>query len=154
MKKVYHRIIEIAGSVIIVEADGIFNEELAQITTRDGVSLAQVIRISGKRVALQVFSGSRGISTGDEVHFLGKEMQITTSENLLGRVYNGSGKPRDNGPDITTNMVDIGGPSVNPAKRIIPKNMIRTGIPMIDVFNSLVESQKTSDFFRCWRTLQ
>ena len=73
-------------------------------------------------------------------------MRISYTENLLGRVFNGSGKPRDNGPELEENLIDIGGPAVNPAKRIIPRNMIRTGIPMIDVFNTLVESQKLPIF--------
>ena len=68
------------------------------------------------------------------------------SDNLLGRIFNGSGEPRDKGPALNENMIEIGGPSVNPAKRIVPKNMIRTGIPMIDVFNTLVESQKLPIF--------
>jgi len=65
---------------------------------------------------------------------------------LLGRIFNGSGRPLDNGPELSENLVDIGGPPVNPVKRIIPGKMIRTGIPMIDVFNSLVESQKLPIF--------
>ena len=69
-------------------------------------------------------------------------MQIPFSDALLGRVFTGSGEPRDQGPSITENMIPIGGPSVNPSKRIIPRNMVRTGIPMIDIFNTLVESQK------------
>jgi V/A-type H+-transporting ATPase subunit B len=73
-------------------------------------------------------------------------MQVSFSRDLLGRIFNGSGRPRDRGPELTENMIPIGGPSVNPAKRIIPRNMIRTGIPMIDVFNSLVESQKLPIF--------
>ncbi|MDC7224725.1 MAG: V-type ATP synthase subunit B, partial [Spirochaetales bacterium] len=68
------------------------------------------------------------------------------SENLTGRIFNGSGEPRDNGPSLTENMITIGGPSFNPAKRVIPRNMIRTGIPMIDLFNTLVESQKLPIF--------
>lgn len=146
MKKVYNRIIQIAGNVITVEADNVANGELAEVASAHGTSMAQVIRINGRRVSLQVFAGARGVSTGDEVRFLGKEMQVSTSENLLGRIFDGSGMPRDNGPEISKNMVEIGGPSVNPAKRIIPKNMIRTGIPMIDLFNSLVESQKLPIF--------
>ena len=146
MKKVYNRIIQIAGNVITVEADNVANGELAEVASAHGTSMAQVIRINGRKVSLQVFAGARGVSTGDEVRFLGKEMQVSTSENLLGRIFDGSGMPRDNGPEISKNMVEIGGPSVNPAKRIIPKNMIRTGIPMIDLFNSLVESQKLPIF--------
>jgi V/A-type H+-transporting ATPase subunit B len=73
-------------------------------------------------------------------------MKISFSDNLLGRIFDGTGKPRDNGPELTENLIEISGPAVNPAKRIIPTNMIRTGIPMIDVFNSLVESQKLPIF--------
>jgi V/A-type H+-transporting ATPase subunit B len=97
-------------------------------------------------VSLQVFAGAKGVSTGDEVRFLGYPMKISCSENLLGRIFNGSGEPRDNGPRLEENLIEIGGPSVNPSRRIIPKNMVRTGIPMIDVFNSLVESQKLPIF--------
>lgn len=146
MQKVYSDIIQIAGDVITVEADGVANKELAEIRTAQGSSLAQVIRLDGKKVSLQVLAGSRGISTNDKVRFLKAPMRVSFSENLLGRVFTGTGAPRDNGPSLTDNMIEIGGPSVNPAKRIIPKNMVRTGIPMIDIFNSLVESQKLPIF--------
>ncbi len=146
MRKIYSHIVQIAGDVITVEAEGVAYGELAEIQTRNGVSLAQVIRLDGKRVSLQVLAGSRGISTDDKVRFLKNPMRISFSDNLLGRVFNGSGTPRDSGPELKDNMIDIGGPSVNPAKRIIPRNMIRTGIPMIDIFNTLVESQKLPIF--------
>jgi len=146
MHKVYTNIIQIAGDVITVEAEGIGYNEIAEITTRRGVSLAQVISIDKKKVALQVFAGSRGISTGDRVRFLGHPMRISSGEDLLGRIFNGSGVPLDRGPVLANNLIDIGGPAVNPVKRIIPNKMIRTGIPMIDLFNSLVESQKLPVF--------
>jgi len=146
MKKVYNRILQIAGDVITVEAKGVGNQELAEIVTSRGKSLAQVIRLDGDKVYLQVFAGSRGISTGDEVRFLGHRMEVSFSDDLLGRIFNGSGLPRDNGPALADNVIEIGGPSVNPAKRIIPRRMVRTGIPMIDVFNSLVVSQKLPIF--------
>jgi len=144
--KVYSKIIQIAGDVITVEAEDIGYRELAEIRTSSGVSLAQVIRLDGKRVSLQVLAGSRGISTDDSVRFLKHPIQVSFSENLVGRIFTGDGSPRDNGPALKENMIDIGGPSVNPAKRIVPKNMVRTGIPMIDIFNSLVESQKLPIF--------
>jgi len=146
MQKIYNRIIQIAGNVITVEAKDVGYSDLAEISSRAGKSLAQVIRIDGEKVYLQVFSGSRGISTGDKVRFLGHPMRVSFTENLLGRLFNGAGLPRDNGPTLEENMIEIGGPSVNPAKRIIPRKMIRTGIPMIDIFNSLVESQKLPIF--------
>ncbi len=146
MRKVYHRILQIAGNVIMVEADDVGYNELAEVRSERGVSLAQVIRLSASKVYLQVFAGTRGVSTNDEVRFLGKQLQVSASDKLMGRVFDGGGNPRDNGPHLTEEMIDIGGPSVNPAKRIIPRNMIRTGIPMIDVFNTLVESQKLPIF--------
>ena len=146
MRKVYNRIEQIVGNVIMVEAEGVGNQELAAITTSRGVSLAQVIRLAGDQTYLQVFAGSRGVSTGDQVRFLGHRMRVSFSENLLGRIFDGSGMPRDNGPVLMENMIEIAGPSVNPAKRIIPRRMVRTGIPMIDVFNSLVVSQKLPIF--------
>ena len=73
-------------------------------------------------------------------------MQVTFSDNMLGRVFNGAGEPRDRGPLLTENLIEIAGPTVNPYKRIIPRRMIRTNIPMIDVFNSLVVSQKLPIF--------
>jgi V/A-type H+-transporting ATPase subunit B len=146
MRKVYHRIVQISGNVITVEAENVSYGSLAEVTSGQDTSLAQVIRLNGKRVSLQVFAGSRGISTDSEVRFLGRAMQVSAGDSLLGRIFTGSGTPRDNGPQLEDNLQEIGGPSVNPARRIIPRNMIRTGVPMIDVFNSLVESQKLPIF--------
>ena len=146
MTKVYNRIESISGNVISVRASGVKYEDLAEIKTRFGSSLAQVIKLDGDMVSLQVFSGGRGVTTNDEVRFLGRPMEVSFSENLLGRIFDGSGDPRDNGPKLTENMVEIGGPSFNPAKRIVPKQMMRTGIPMIDLFNTLVMSQKIPIF--------
>ncbi len=146
MGKVYSRIESIAGNVITVSAEGVRYGELAEVGSRYGTSLAEVIRLSEGSVSLQVFGGSRGIGTGDEVRFLGHPMQVSFSDNLLGRIFNGSGSPRDKGPQLNESLIEIGGPSVNPSKRIIPRKMIRTGIPMIDLFNTLVESQKLPIF--------
>lgn len=146
MKKIYNKILSISGNVITVRAEGIAYEELAEITTRRGKSLAQVIKIEDDIVSLQVFAGSRGIATNDEVRFSGHPMNVSFSENMLGRIFNGSGEPRDGGPSLADEVIPIAGPSVNPAKRIIPQRMIRTNIPMIDVFNSLVASQKLPIF--------
>ncbi|MBN1686969.1 MAG: V-type ATP synthase subunit B [Spirochaetales bacterium] len=146
MRKVYSRIEYISGNVITVRAEDVKYGELATVTSSHGESLAEVIRMSGERVSLQVFSGGRGISSGDEVRFLGHPMQVSFSDNLLGRIFDGGGQPRDKGPQLTENLIEIGGPAVNPAMRIIPRKMIRTGLPMIDVFNTLVESQKLPIF--------
>ncbi|NLF15911.1 MAG: V-type ATP synthase subunit B [Lentisphaerae bacterium] len=146
MRKLYNRILQIAGNVITVEADGVAYGELAEVRSGRGTSLAQVIRLDQRRVSLQVFAGSRGIATDSEVRFLGHPMRVSASDDLLGRIFSGNGSPRDQGPSLQDNLIPIGGPSVNPANRIIPRHMIRTGIPMIDVFNSLVESQKLPIF--------
>ena len=146
VNKVYNRIESITGNVITVRANGVQYKELAQINTRFGKSLAQVNKIEGDIVSLQVFAGGQGVSTGDEVRFLGREMRVSFSEDLLGRIFNGSGEPRDNGPSLTENMKPIGGPSVNPTKRILANRMMRTNIPMIDMFNTLVVSQKLPIF--------
>ena len=146
MNKVYNRIESITGNVITVRAKGIRNNELATVSTRFGKSLAEVNKIEGDLVSLQVFAGGKGVSTGDEVRFLGHEMQVSFSEDLLGRVFNGSGEPIDKGTPLTENMKPIGGPSVNPTKRILANRMMRTNIPMIDMFNTLVVSQKLPIF--------
>jgi V/A-type H+-transporting ATPase subunit B len=146
VKKVYSKIESITGSVITVRAEGARYGDLAEVDTVFGTSLAEVNRLQDNLVSLQVFAGGRGISTGDTVRFLGRPMQVPFSDNLLGRVFSGSGEPRDKGPALHENLIPIGGPSVNPAERIIPRRMIRTGIPMIDLFNTLVVSQKLPIF--------
>jgi V/A-type H+-transporting ATPase subunit B len=98
MHKVYHGIERIAGNVITVQATGVGYRELAQVSSRQGTSLAQVIRLEGGRVDLQVFAGGRGIATDAEIRFLGHTMQVPFSQSLLGRVFNGSGQARDKGP--------------------------------------------------------
>ena len=146
MNKVYSRIESITGSVITVKADNVAYGELAEIETRYGKSLAEVNKLDGDTVSLQVFAGGRGVSTGDHIKFLGRRMEVSFSADLMGRIFNGSAEPRDNGPSLADNLVTIGGPSVNPARRIMARRMIRTGIPMIDVFNTLVVSQKLPIF--------
>ena len=146
MNQVYNKIESIVGNVITVRATDIRYHDLAQIRTRFGKSLAEVIKIDGDLVSLQVFSGGKGVSTGDEVRFLGHEMRVSFGEDLLGRIFNGSGEPIDRGPALTDNMQPIGGPSVNPTRRILANRMLRTNIPMIDMFNTLVVSQKLPIF--------
>jgi V/A-type H+-transporting ATPase subunit B len=147
VRRVYNRIQQVVGNVITVQAEGVSYEELAEITTRRGTrSLAQVIKLDGDMVSLQVFAGSRGLSIRDEVRFLGRPMQVAFCEEMLGRIFDGAGQPRDRGPAMTENLIEVAGPSVNPVRRIIPSRMIRTNIPMIDVFNSLVVSQKLPIF--------
>ena len=142
MQKVYTKIESIVGNVVTVRAPGVKNGDLALV----GDSYANVIKLDKDMVSLQVFAGAQVVSTTDTVRFLGRPMMVSFSDHLLGRIFDGAGVPRDNGPALTENMIPIGGPSFNPAKRILPKKMVRTGIPMIDVFNTLVESQKLPIF--------
>lgn len=146
MRKTFDQITRIAGNVATVKAEGVGYDDLAVITSGYGSSLAQVIRLDRDEVSLQIFSGTEGVSNGDRVRFLGRPMQVHFDETMFGRVFDGSGRPRDGRPEVVSRRVDIGSPAVNPVRRLRPDKMIRTGIPMIDVFNTLVESQKLPIF--------
>ena len=144
--KVYHKIDALSGSIATLRAEGVKYNEIAQVESRAGTSMAQVIKLDGPNVTLQIFAGARGVDTSAKVRFLGETMKVPFSDNLLGRAFTGAGAPRDGGPAIDEDPSPIGQPSVNPAKRIMPNKMVRTNIPMIDLFNSLVKSQKLPIF--------
>ncbi len=146
--KVYHKIDALSGSVATLRAEGVRYNEIAEVESRAGTSLAQVIKLDGDNVTLQIFAGARGVDTSAKVRFLGETMSVPYSDALLGRAFTGAAKPRDGGPEIHDNPSPIGQPSVNPSKRIMPNRMVRTNIPMIDLFNSLVVSQKLPIFAR------
>jgi V/A-type H+-transporting ATPase subunit B len=146
MRKYYTKIDKIAGNVATLKATNVGYEELATVEGKWGESLAQVIKVNGEDVSLQVFAGTRGVATGDKVSFLGSPMRFNFSDNLFGRIFSGGGAPLDGRSPLTGNLVEVGGPAVNPAVRLMPHRMIRTNIPMIDVFNTLVEGQKLPIF--------
>ena len=148
MIKTYNRITNIIGDIAELSATGVAFGELAQITNSNGeTSLAQVIRIDREKVSLQVFAGSKGLSNDARVRFLGRPMEVPFADALLGRVFNGSGQPIDGKPPLSeAPPIEIAGPSVNPVRRILPRNFIETRVPMIDVFNPLVVSQKLPIF--------
>ena len=146
--KVYHRIDALSGSIATLRAEGVKYNEIAEVQSRAGTSLAQVIKLDGPNVTIQIFAGARGVDTDASVRFLGETMKVPFSDDLLGRAFTGAGVPRDGGPAITDNPSPIGQPSVNPARRIMPNRMVRTNIPMIDLFNTLVVSQKLPIFAR------
>lgn len=146
MRKFYSNIDQITGSVVRLKASNVGYEDLAVIESERGNSLGQVIKLDGEQVYLQVFAGTKGVSNGDRVRFLGHPMQVSCSEQLLGRIFRGNGNPRDNRPALEENFIETDPPSVNPTRRVMPSHMIRTGIPMIDLFNTLVESQKLPIF--------
>ena len=145
---VYHQIDALSGSVATLRAENVAYGEIAEIESRAGTSLAQVIKLDGGNVTLQIFAGARGVDTSASVRFLGEPMKVPFSESLLGRAFTGTGEPRDGGPTVVGEPSPIGQPSVNPAKRVMPHEMVRTNIPMIDLFNSLVKSQKLPIFAR------
>lgn len=152
----HYNILSIVGNIITVNVGHASVQQdmttrfgdLAEVEDIDGnASLAQVIKIDGCKVALQVFSGTRGISTAASVRFLGHALRVTYSPNILGRIFNGIGEPMDGGSNLKPDpKVTINGASVNPMKRVLASKMIRTQVPMIDLFNCLVESQKIPIF--------
>src|SRR3989344_8587351 len=147
MRKAYDRIVDMRGNLISVEAEGVSLGEVARVEKRNGTTtLASVLRFDEGLVTLQVFEDTRGISTGDQVIFLNRQIRATFSDTLLGRRLSGAGETIDGGPEILGEEVNIGQPSFNPTKRVIPRELVRTNIPMIDVFNCLVKSQKIPIF--------
>ena len=147
MRKVYDRIIDMRGNLVTVAAEGVSLGEVARIHKANGTSTyASVLRFEDDLVTLQVFDAVRGISTGDKVTFLGHPIQAVFGEALLGRRLSGSGEPIDDAPRLIGEEISIGQPSFNPTCRIIPREQVRTNIPMIDLFNCLVKSQKIPIF--------
>lgn len=152
----HHRILSIVGDILKVrvgnpggeDASGVKLGDLAVVRDSSNThSLAQTVRIDGGEVSLQLFSGSKGISNRASVRFLGHPMRVTYSANILGRVFSAAGSPLDGGSDLALEpKIAIGGPSMNPMRRVLASRMIRTDVPMIDVFNCLVESQKIPIF--------
>lgn len=141
-QKIYTKIDQITKATISLRASGIGNEEMAIVNDR----LAQVVKIQGDLVTLQIFSGTEGIPTNAEVIFLGHAPQLGVSEELSGRFFNAYGMPIDGGPEVEGNQVEIGGPSVNPVRRKQPSELIATGIAGIDLNNTLVTGQKIPFF--------
>jgi V/A-type H+-transporting ATPase subunit B len=125
-----------------LKAQDVGYDELALIDGR----LAQVVKIAGDEITLQVFQGTNGIPTNAEVVFLGKAPTLKVGEELAGRFFNAYGDPIDGGPPVEGKEVEIGGPSVNPVRRKQPSELIATGISGIDLNNTLVSGQKIPFF--------
>ncbi len=141
-QKVYTRLTRITKATCSVKAEGIGYDELALVNGR----LAQVVKIIGDEVTLQIFSGTEGVPTNAELVFLGKAPALKVNEDLAGRFLNSYGEPIDGGPALTGNELEIGGPSVNPVRRRQPSQLIATGIAGIDLNNTLVTGQKIPFF--------
>jgi len=141
-QKIYTRLERITKATCVVKAQNIGYDELATVDGR----IAQVVKIMGDEVTLQVFGGTEGISTHGEVIFTGKPPTLKVGEDLAGRFFNAYGHPIDGGPEIEGEEREIGGPSVNPVKRKQPSELIATGIAGIDLNNTLVTGQKIPFF--------
>ena len=141
-------ILEIVGDMIRVSTEEAALGDLALVENVDGtVSTAKVVNLDRDIASLQVFTGGKGLSTRAKVRFLGLPLQVSYSDNILGRIFNGAGEPIDGRPDLSHDpRIDVGGPTVNPTMRVLASHMIQTEVPMIDVFNCLVESQKIPIF--------
>ncbi|MBP5689562.1 MAG: V-type ATP synthase subunit B [Bacteroidales bacterium] len=141
-QKIYTKLEAITKATVALHAKGVSNDELAYVGDR----LAQVVRIKGDLVTMQIFAGTEGIPTDAEVTFLGEPPTLRVSDQLSGRFFNAYGQPIDGGPEIEGELREIGGPSVNPYKRRQPSQLIPTGIAGIDLNNTLVSGQKIPFF--------
>ena len=141
-QKIYTKVDHITKATCSLYADGVGYEEMAIVNGK----LAQVVKIQGNLITLQVFSGTEGIPTNAEVVFLGHAPRLSVSDELSGRFFNAYGQPIDGGPEIDGMEVEIGGPSVNPVRRKQPSELIATGIAGIDLNNTLVTGQKIPFF--------
>ncbi|MBS3770551.1 MAG: V-type ATP synthase subunit B [Bacteroidales bacterium] len=141
-QKIYTKIEQITKATITLRASGVGNEEIALVNGR----MAQVVKIVGDEVTLQVYGGTEGIPTNAEVVFFGRTAQLNVGDELSGRFFNAYGDPIDGGPDVEGKEVEIGGPTVNPVRRLQPSEFIPTGIAGIDLNNALVTGQKIPFF--------
>ncbi len=141
-QKIYTKIDNITNATVTVRAQGVGNDELATV----GGKLAQVVRISGDEITLQVFQGTEGIATDSEVVFHGEPPVLKVGDDLAGRFFDAYGAPLDGGMPVEGEAREIGGPTVNPFKRIQPSELIATGIAGIDLNNTIVSGQKIPFF--------
>ena len=141
-QRIYTQLSAITKATVTLEASGVSNDELALVNGR----LAQVVKIKGDSITLQVFGGTEDIPTNAEVVFFGEPPTLNVSDELAGRFFNAYGEPIDGGPAVEGEKRQIGGPSVNPYRRRQPSELIPTGIAGIDLNNTLVSGQKIPFF--------
>lgn len=142
----YNTVGGVNGPLVILENVKFprFNE-IVNLTLPDGtIRAGQVLEVRGNRAIVQVFEGTSGIDVKKtRVEFTGDNLKIPVSEDMLGRVFDGSGRPIDNGPKVfAEDFLDINGSPINPYSRIYPEEMISTGISAIDTMNSIARGQK------------
>ncbi|MDP7069688.1 MAG: V-type ATP synthase subunit B [Candidatus Peribacteraceae bacterium] len=150
MSTAYKTVHDIAGPLLMVEdVEGVTYDELCEIELTDGSKrLGKVLEAREGLAVVQLFESAQGATTeGTKVRFLGRTFELGVSEDMLGRIFNGSGKPMDQGPEIVPEKkLDINGAPINPASREFPDDFIQTGISTIDVLNTLVRGQKLPIF--------
>lgn len=150
MPKEYRTIEEVAGPLMLVKkVDKVSYNELGEIELANGERRrCRVLEINGSDVLVQLFDSSTGINLADsKVRFLGRQMELPVSPDMLGRVFDGLGRPIDDGPEIIPEMrMDVNGKPMNPAARIYPEEFIQTGVSAIDGLNTLVRGQKLPIF--------
>ncbi|MDY3829293.1 MAG: V-type ATP synthase subunit B [Clostridium sp.] len=150
MLKEYKTVTEVVGPLMVVEGvEGVKYDELVEIELQTGEKRrGKVLEINGSKAMVQIFEGSTGINLkGTKAKFLGRPLEIGVSEDMLGRVFDGMGRPNDNGPDIIPEeRRDINGEAINPVARDFPSEFIQTGISAIDGLNTLVRGQKLPVF--------
>ena len=150
MLKEYKTIREIVGPLMLVEGvEGVKYDELVEIAAKDGsVRLGKVLEVNGDKAMVQLFESSQGIQMStSKARFLGRSMELAVSEDMLGRVFDGLGRPKDGGaPVIPEDRLDINGRPINPAARDYPDEFIQTGVSAIDGLNTLVRGQKLPVF--------
>ncbi|WP_291584335.1 V-type ATP synthase subunit B [Clostridium sp. UBA6640] len=150
MLKEYRTVAEVVGPLMVVEGvEGVKFDELVDIELQTGEKRrGKVLEINGSNAMVQLFEGSTGINLkGTKVKFLGRPLELGVSEDMLGRVFDGMGRPKDNGPKIIPEKrLDINGEPINPVARNFPSEFIQTGISAIDGLNTLVRGQKLPVF--------
>ncbi len=141
---------EINGPLVVLDnVDNVAYDEVVDIRLDDGTTrIGRVVEVAGKRAVLQVFEGTKGLSLKNtKTHFLGKPMEMPLSPELLGRVFNGAGRPIDGlGEIFPEKTADINGRPLNPVSRTYPRNYINTGISSIDALMTLIRGQKLPIF--------
>ena len=150
MIKEYKTINEIVGPLMTVEGvEGVSYEELVEVETQNGETrLGRVLEVNEDKAILQLFESPAGINMkGSKVRFLGTPLKLRVSEDMIGRVFDGLGREKDNGPKIVAEKsLDINGIALNPVARDYPSEFIQTGISAIDGLNTLVRGQKLPIF--------
>jgi V/A-type H+-transporting ATPase subunit B len=148
--KEYSSILNVAGPLLLVEGvEGAKYEELVEIYTASGEKKrGRVLEVNKDKALVQIFEGSTGIDVkSSQVRFLGKTLHIGVSADMLGRIFDGLGRPTDGGPEIIPDaLLDINGAPINPTARDYPNEFIQTGISSIDGINTLVRGQKLPIF--------